>query len=425
MRFLLLIFLCFVHNSYAQQNQNEILRNYDSGDYNVYKVTDKKKFEKVKKTWPITITKNGDGVAEVMVKRSGILDESFAVDVPGYPAYFGFNVYRLSFLKNYVAYYEWSGKQNAKIKYIFVPVGKSFSGNWEKTNIEVATYAKAIFANQTNARADVKQEKAAMAEADRKANSLEGKQVSKIEIELTNIPQKVAHFSEAINFGVIAILKDGSKAKTPNLGGKLPWSDFKMNHIGCSNTTEMVRVEEDASKIYNDEIVLKVASVFHPSLKAQMAFSTTNDISIQVNRNGFRGSERHIATKKAVFGASQRGGNGHNIRIKVKTVKHKKEGISINKIEVFDENEGNVIARYKLTPETTLIVNVNGGAGQWGSKGSSNAFPNGDHGGAGGNGGNVTVIKDPSVSKFSLTVNNKGARGGDGGARYNLNGTNG
>ena len=56
----------------------------------------------------------------------------------------------------------------------------------------------------------------------------------------------MGHFSEAIQYGVVATLKDGSQLKSPNLGGQIPWSDFKLDHKGCSNTVDEVRVDEDA-----------------------------------------------------------------------------------------------------------------------------------------------------------------------------------
>ncbi|MBL4662388.1 MAG: hypothetical protein JKY22_02235 [Flavobacteriaceae bacterium] len=419
-------FICFgIFSISAQESQNDILATFDSGAYTVYKVTDKKKFEKVKKTWPVEITKNGLAVSQVLVKRSGILDEPFTPDVPGYPAYFAYKTYRLSFMKDYAIYYEWNGKQEAKTKYVLVKPGGSFGEKWEEANTKVAKYAIATFKNQNGARANVKEAKVALAEADRKANSLEGKQVSKIEIKLVTTPIKVAHFSEAIDYGIIATLKDGTQLKTSNLGGKIPWEDFKLKNIGCSNTTERVKVDEDAAKIPNDEVVLDVRSVFYPSLKAKKAIPTTNDVSIQVNRNGFYGADRARATNTATFGASQRGGNGHKLLIKVKTVKHKRTGISLNKIEIYDESERQTVANYKLSPSTQLIINANGGNGQWGSDGTSNSFPNGDRGGSGGNGGDVTIIKDPSVSEFNITINNKGGKGGKGGKRYNMNGTSG
>jgi len=418
--------MCFgIFSVQAQESQNEILKGFESGKYTVYKLNAKSKFEKVKKAWPVEITKNGGNVSKVLVKRAGILDELFEADVPGYPAYYAFKTYRLSFMKNYGVYYEWNGKQQATTKYILVKPGGSFSGNLESVNKSVAAYARATFKMQTGARTNVKEAKAELAEAERKINSIEGKEVSKIEIKLLSSPSKVAHFSEAIPYGVIATLKNGTQLKTPNLGGKIPWDDFKLSHKGCSNTIDEVRVEEDASKMPNDEVVIAVASKYNGLLKDSKRINTTNNVSVQVSRNGFYGADRAQATNTATFGASQRGGNGHFLTVKVKTVKHKQTGVSINKIEIYDESKRELVAQYKLTPSTELIINSYGGNGQWGSDGGSDSFPNGDTGGAGGNGGNITIIKDPSVAKLNITVNNGGGKGGKGGKRYNLNGTSG
>lgn len=420
----LVLLLVFITGN-GQESQNSILSKFESGKYTVYKLNSKKKFEKVKKAWPVEINKAGDQVSSVLVKRAGILDELFEADVLGYPAYFAFKTFRVSFINDYAVYYEWNGKQEATTKYILVKPGGSFSGKPETVNKEVANYATATFKNQTGARANVKEQKAELAETERKINSLEGKAVSKIEIQLVSNPSKVAHFSDAIQYGVIATLKDGSILKTPNLGGKIPWEDFKLSHIGSSNTIDEVRLDEDASKFPNDQIVLKVTSKYHPSLKATKSINTTNNVSIQVSQNGFYGADRAKATNRATFGASQRGGDGHNLTIKVKTVKHKQTGAPLNKIEVYDDTKQKLISQYKLTPDTQLIINSNGGNGQWGSDGTSTSFPNGDNGGNGGNGGTVTIIKDSSVSTFNVTVNNNGGKGGKGGKRHNINGTTG
>jgi len=422
----LILSICIgVFTSNAQESQNTILKNFETGNYTVYKINTKKKFEKVKKTWPVEITKNGGNVSKVLVKRAGILDELFEADVPGFPAYFAFKTFRISFMKDYAVYYEWNGKQEAKTKYILVKPSGSFSGSLDAINKNVASYAIATFKNQTGARANVKEAKAEIAEAERKVNSLEGKEVLKIEIQELTTPSKVAHFGEAIKYGVIATLKDGSVLKTPNLGGKIPWEDFILSHEGCSNTIDEVRMEENASKIPNDQIVLNIALKYQKSLKDSKSIPTTNDVSIQASRNGFYGANRAKATNRSTFGGSQRGGDGHNLIIKVKTVKHKQTGAALNKIEIYDDSKQKLISQYKLTPETELIINSNGGNGQRGSDGSSSSFPNGDNGGNGGNGGNITIIKDPSVSKFNITINNQGGKGGNGGKRHNLNGTSG
>jgi len=412
------LFLLFVSTVLlGQESQNEILKNFASGQYNVYKLNSKKKFEKVKKAWPIEFTKNGSNVSKVLVKRAGILDELFQADIPGYPAYFAFKNFRLSFIKDYAVYYEWNGKQQAKTKYVLVKSGGSFNENFESINKDVATYAIATFKNQTGARANVKEAKAELAEAERKGNSLEDKSVLKIEIQLVSKPSIISHFSEAIKYGVVATLKDGNILKTPNLGGKIPWDDFILSHEGASNTIDEVRVDENAANIPNDMIKLKITSKYHNSLKASKSINTTNNLSIQVNQNGFWGWERHkyMTVFQGVDG--QHAGRADNLVVKVKTVSHKQTGVKINKIQIYNTTDDKLVAQYKLLPSTELIINAKGGQGDSGKKGrkSENKGGNGGNGGAG---GKVTIIKDPSVSKCNITINNNGGRGGNGGAPY-------
>ena len=421
---LLIAFFFLALFSNAQESQNEILKNFESGSYTVYKVVDNKKFEKVNKKWPIEINKSVDKVSSVLVKRSGILDELFEADVPGYPAYFSFSASRLTFMNGYAVYYEWNGKQEATTKYVFVKDGGSFNSDLKETNLAVAKYASATFKNQTAARANVKEAQAEEAEADRLANSLQNKQVSKIEIKLVKQPSKVAHFSEAIQYGIVATLKDGSTLKTPNLGGKLPWSDFELSHKGASNTIDEVRVDENAASLTEDAVLLNVTSIYHPTLKASEKINTTNDVSIQINYNGFSGRDRgsHMTVFQGVDG--QNAGNGDWLTIKVKTVSHKQTGAKINKIEIYNETLKKTVARYKLTPNTELTINVKGGNGMNGLKGRKSETVGGK-GGNGGNGGNVTIIKDPSVSSVKITVNNEGGKGGSGGAPFHNTGSKG
>lgn len=404
--------------SWSQKNQNEILSSYQSGKYSVYKVEkvshNKYKMVAVKKQWPLEFSKTGDGVTQVLVKRSGILDEKFTPDVPGHPAYFSFSTYRLSFIEDVGIYYSWNGKEQATTKYAFVKSGSSLNDKYNELNKKVAEYAKSVFKNQSSARANVKEQKAAIAEADRKANSLESKSVNKIEIQLVNQPKKVAHFSEAIKYGVVATLKDGTILKTKNLGGKLPWSDFNLKHKGCSNTIDEVRVDEDAKALKEDRISIQVISKYHPTLKASKLINTTNNVSIRVNQNGFWGHERHKHMTVFQGKDGQHAGRGDNLTVKVKTVAHKQTGQKINKIEIYNTSKKKLVARYKLAPDTELTINTLGGGGMNGWEGSDNS-PNGGNGGNGGAGGNVTFIKDPSVTKHNIIINTSGGKGGNGG----------
>lgn len=407
--------LCFGHVSMAQESQSNILKSFDSGKYLVYKLNEKKKFEKVKKTWPLEITKVGDDVSQVLVKRSGILDEIFIPDVPGYPAYFAYKTFRLSFTDNYAVYYEWNGKQEAKTKYILVKPGGSYSGSFESTNKSVAAYAIATFKNQTGARANANQAKTDLAEAERKANSLEEKTVLKIEIVIKAVPSKIAHFSPPIRYGVMATLQDGTQLKTNSLGGKMPWDDFKLTHEGSSNTIDEVRVDEDALNIPNDAVVLRVSSVYHPSLTASKSLNTTNNVGIKSNNNGFWGYNRHKHMSVTQGQDGQHAGRGDDLMVKVKTVKHKQTGNPINKIEIYNTTKKKLVSRYKLTPETEIIINALGGQGMKGYDGSDSR-QNGGNGGSGGAGGNVIFIKDLSVVKHNIKINTNGGKGGRGGA---------
>lgn len=417
-KFLSLIILFLAFTVQSQKNQNEILTDFQSGKYSVYKVEKvsykKYKMVKVKKQWPIEISKSGNNVTNVLVKRAGILDENFKPDVPGHPAYFNFKAYRLTFINDLGIYYTWNGKEEATTKYVFSKSG-GLSKSYNDLNKEVATYAKAVFKNQTNARANVKEQKAAVAEAERKQNSLQNKQVSKIEIKLVNKPQKVAHFSEAIKYGVVATLKDGSKLSTKNLGGKLPWSDFTLKNKGCSNTIDEVRVDEDAKSLKDDRITILAISKYHPTLKATKHINTTNNVSIQVNQSGFWGYERHKYVTVFQGKNGQHAGRGDNLTIKVKTVTHKQTGVKLNKIDIYNTTKKKHVARYKLSTDTKLIINNQGGGGMNGNDGRDNS-PNGGNGGAGGAGGNILLIKDPSVTKLNIELNNKGGKGGRGGA---------
>lgn len=425
----LILFFCTLF-SQAQKNQNEILSGFESGKYTVFKVEKisygNYKMVKVKKQWPLQINKSGNTTSSVLVKRAGILDELFKPDVPGHPAYFNFKEYRLTFTDDIAIYYTWSGKEKATTKYVFSK-GSSLSKNFEELNKSVEKYARAVFKNQTGARAEVKKQKAAIAEAERRENSLQDRQVRKIEVKLINRPSKVAHFSEAIKYGIVATLKDGSILKTKNLGGKIPWSDFVFKNKGCSKTKEVTMVDEDATSFTEDRIEIIVVSKYHPTLKAVKYLNTTNDIPVIVNQGGFWGHERHNYVAVIQGRDGQHGGRGDNLTIRVKTVKHKQTGERINKIDIYNTTKKSQVARFKLKPNVAITINNPGGGGMKGYDGNK-SYPNGGNGGSGGNGGNILLIKDPSVTQLNITLNNAGGQAGQGGSpkySYSRRGNNG
>lgn len=420
-RLLQILFILFSYNSlFAQQSQNDLLQNYSDEAYTVYQVNDKAKLEPIAKTWPIQFIKASSNIAKIIVKRSGILDEPFTPDVAAYPAYFFYKNYRLTFLPGYAVYYKWNAKQEVKTKYVFVKANNKLHDDIETINTNVQKYVLATFKNQSSAKANQKTQKAIQDEAERKANSLEGKEVVKIEIQFLDLPTQISHYDHAINYGIIATLKDGSQLKTPNLGGKLPWDDFILEHKGCTNLPEIVHVETDATKIPNDEIVFNITPKQNKQLNISKHISTTNDVEVQVNRNGFRGIDR--GGNQVVFQGvdGQHGGDAEKLIIKVASYKHKQTGALLNKIEVYSQSKKEIVAQYKLAPTTALTIYANGGNGMDGRKGYKNSHVGGN-GGNGGDGGNITIIKDPSVKDVNINIHNQGGKGGKGGPPANKN----
>lgn len=230
--------------AFGQKNQNQLLKQVESGSFSVYKSigpTYKKKWEAVKKPWPIIIEKSNGLVSSVTVKRAGILDEKFSPDISAMPAYFKMNTLRLSYVEGRFYYYRWDAKRaNADIVYVLVKKGQSYRAKWDEENLKVAKYIKSVIALQGGARANIATEKKAQAEAERRANSLQDKIPVKLEVKVIQKPEIVSHFGSPIKYGVIATLKNGQVLKTKNLGGKLPWSDFIIQCEGGTPTAEEV-----------------------------------------------------------------------------------------------------------------------------------------------------------------------------------------
>lgn len=412
-------------NIYGQENQHQLLKSVESGSFSIFKSVGpsyKKKWETVKKPWPVIIEKKEGNIQSVLVKRAGILDEKFVPDIAAMPAYFKFNVKRLTYLDGKIYYYKWIGKtSSAEIEYVLVKQGESFKGKWEEENAKLATYVKQVIAKQGDAREEIALNKEANAEKERRANSLQDKDPIKLEVKLINNPTKIAHFSEPIKYGVIAILKDGTKLKTENLGGKIPWSDFSVKCEGATSTLEEVSVLEDAAKIPNDRILITVFSKYHSSLKASKSINATFNQDIHINYGGYHGWD--ASNHRTVFQGrdGQWAGNGKNIVVKVQAVKHKQTGETIYKIDVTNATDGTNIGRFKVSKFSKITINAMGGNGENGRKGRSGDSAGGK-GGNGGNGGNVSITLDSGSAGLNLEVNNQGGKGGNGGPPYSVTG---
>lgn len=289
---------------------------------------------------------------------------------------------------------------------------------------------------------------AAALEKQRKENSLEGRNVTGIELQLSQedvVPGKVT------KIGVIANLKDKSQLKTKGIArGKTHWSDYNVTVAGGSfDGKGNITVSEEFSGNSKDQVTITITSVYIPSLKI------TKTININYKRDyffalamsgnggqfGMSGTKGNCHNGKASGdgkngGDGMAGGNAGTVTVKIAPYTHAQTKEALLKYEVTTK-EGT--SHFVVTPSSTVRINANGGNGGNGGPGgrsgelssansqnlgfcdcSSSAVymgrgGNGGNGGKGGNGGTVSVTVDPAVTTYTLDVSAEAGFGGGGG----------
>ncbi|UKN00581.1 hypothetical protein K6119_12655 [Paracrocinitomix mangrovi] len=421
---LILFFLISGVQAVAQKNQNHYAEKFTSGQYSVYKVVEKSYgkyvFEEVKKKWPIEVTASSGKIDQVLVKRAGIIDEIYKPDIPTFPAYFGFQDLRVTYIDGLLYYYKWTSKNAADIKYI-MSTSKIVSGKLDPYKVELEEYVKNIVKNQSGAKEEIKEQKQQLAEEERLANSLQNKKPKSIKGQWVKTPDNLG-LGSLLTYGVVATLEDGTVLKTPNLGGKLPWSDFKIEAEGSTNTEEEIMVLEDGSLIPNDKVILKIQSVYHPTIKTTLSKDLTYNKDLEINYPGGygkSGSGVGLACSDCGRDGGDGGGGykGKSLNINVQEFTNTGTGVTYNKVEIIDAYSGKTLHKFKISPFSTLIINNPGGSGGSGGNGGANgsASADGGNGGDGGDGGDITITLN-SGTNLMYRDNNHGGRGGGSGS---------
>lgn len=392
------LWFCAGGNLWAQNqsdaSQNVMLKEFKTGNYQVFKVK-AGKITAIKKTWPVNITRNtSNQVSKITINRAGILLEGFVPDLAAYPAYFAYESYRVTFKDGFLFYYAWYNDQ-ATIKYILSANKKPDNLLALKENLE--KYILVAFKNQKNARTQLAKTQTRQAARNRVTHSLKGKAIASIKIKWVNIPDELGHSSQ-IMYGLEATTHDGKSYKTNNIGGKTPWEDFKVTVVGGDFGEEKISIAKDCKAIFNDRLLVKVTSKYHPHIQTSKSLNVKYNASVYLQYNGEDGGMNGIYVSPGF-----RGHAGQSLIIKVKQTKHRQTGRPLNQVEVRRSN-GQLLHRLKLAYDATLVVNTRGGAGSFGRSSTSP--------GQGGNGGNILLVKDPSVRKFTTTFQNQGGRGG-------------
>lgn len=427
-RFLFLFTLIgFFQNTNGQNNQNIELSKIESGSYSVYKVMEKGYnnyiFQLATKKWPIEFFKEGDHFSKVLVKRVGLIDEFYKVDLPNHPAYFhgGNKEYVVSAINKKIYYYVWSPAKGAKIDYIFSNNGKPSKYANEKVALD--TYRKSIKNKQVGAREERKEENAAIAAKEAEENTLKGKSIKSIKLKLIDPPSEIGMFT-VVKVGIEVTLTNGKVLKTKNIGGKTPYTDFSSNTKGGDFSGGDFKVANDSRNIPTDKIEIEVWSKYDSKIKADLSHPINYKNDIFYHYTGSSGAHG----RGAVVGVSQNGRNGSNGRsVNIRAESRVINGENVSEIVITNASTGEILAEAKINNTHTLYVNTSGGYGGNGCRGSHAHSGNGGNGGDGGDGGDITVTGSAAYT-LQLEATTDGGNGGSGGSAknsYNSKGSNG
>jgi hypothetical protein len=241
-------------------------------------------------------------------------------------------------------------------------------------------------------------EKAAFekAEADKRAKfTTEKKEVTKIRIETSD--KKLVQ-GKSYTYKVIATLKDGSEISTATggyldeyevtaTGLPLTYTNFDGTFNCVSDKNPLINVPIEAP-ITGDKVVLTVKSKFHKSLTAATAsFDMDYSANVNIDYNGAPDG----------YGGVRAGGS---LKVEMKLTTHAVTKEKLIEYKMFSKTTGDLLKHFKINQTATVILDANGIRGTPSKNGSD--------------GGNITVVIDPSVTSYNLTINNKGGSGGVG-----------
>lgn len=404
----LLLTLVFPHVQ-AQENQNTELSKLSSGSFPVYKVIENgsnSKLEATAKPWPVTFKKEGDVFTELIVSRSGIIEEKYTADLPAYPAYYMNPELEtvITAIDKKIYYYTWSIKTGASIKYIFSE-SKVRSYADEKNTLD--TYRNTIKDLQTSARTKRIEDNQAVAAKLEEENTLKGKTIKAIRIVPVKKPEELGLLT-ILAIGVEFELDNGKVLKTKNVGGFTPYTDFESEVSGGDFEGGDFKVADDSRKISNDQIEISVWSKFDAKkMKVKYTCQLNYKSDLYYNYQGkFGPNGRGYTAGYNVNGSN--GGDGKNVSVAVTAMTA--NGEQINKLVITDTYSGRILSEAKVHVNHMVTINTTGGDGGNGSEGSGN----GGDGGNGGNGGNV-VLSGTGASTLKITLSSAGGKGGVGG----------
>lgn len=402
----LLTFLIFIGLGQVYgQSQSEQLK--EKSEYELYSAKleyDRGKYKSELKTtkWPITIDWEGNNVSKIKLLRSGVLEETFEPDVPNHSSYFFNSLNRISITDGVFLYYKVSYNK-VEARYL-LSEDKSKLENIDANAFvtKIKEYQRVEAEKQKGAKVDLQKDINASNKAEAVKFSLEGKSVKSISIKWLTDPAEIGMQSK-IEYGLIATLADGRVFKTPNLGGKTPFEDFKLTCNGAEPGVQYLQVNADTKGIVGDKITLTVRNRFNTSISTSSTIKITYSTPVSLAYTGADGCGIGLY---ACSGCG--GGNGKNVNIKIQ---NDPSGNYV--LYAFsDPYSGKIVHNLKMQKGVKVYLDVSGGKGCFGK---SNSSGSGGKGGKGGKGGDVKVTRIGAVTGENLIIHNSGGKGGRGG----------
>ncbi|MGB1041404.1 MAG: hypothetical protein ACPGVD_11065 [Flavobacteriales bacterium] len=221
--------------------------------------------------------------------------------------------------------------------------------------------------------------------------SIKGKKVTKIEVTDIKAPHSFGYY-RSFSYQIKATLANGKTISTKDGGF---WTDYEITYANADVKNKTI---QHTSFVKDDKVIINIKSKFDSKIK------TTADVVMDYSE-----------TLTMSNSSNNWGVSAFSYRYEVKQRKHAVTGKDVIMIKQIDLSGYQKPIYMIIDADQSLNVYANGHNG-YKTVGTGNSTGPGANAG---NGGNITIIKDPSVTKFNINYTMNGGTGGAGTYGYN------
>ncbi|MCX7743281.1 MAG: hypothetical protein N2167_01815 [Flavobacteriales bacterium] len=338
----------------------------------------------------------------------------FVVDNPDFPRYYKGDYGSLYFVGSYALWtrsYSGTDPKNVspswslKDTHILTSDGSVAKGlKFEGFKKLLADYLADVDVTYQKYQNDLKAEKERIEKEKRAKGTTEGKNVTSLKLNIDKTKLKQGEFA---TFEIIAVLKDGTEISTKN-GGYLDeytielvglpekyfsYTNFMMDYLVLAGNKFHVPMDK---AVEGDQVVINVTNKFYPNAKVTKTIPIDYSATF-IKLDEFKGYgdgagciQRYMA----------------NNRIELKQVKHAVTKEDLLEMKWMDLESGRILINIRFKPSAAVTVDVTGARGFLNAQcGSVRKDKSGTPG------GNVTLVVDPSVKSYNISVLNDGGAG--------------